>query len=313
VPRPRATSCTIPLDASNTRQPRTRVVGDYIIVAPIARGGTSGVYLAEHVETKQRVALKVLDPFYAARPEVVDRMMFEYTVARMVRHPGLLEVHHAERGADGVTYLVMEYLDGENLGALADREYVQLDAILALGAQIATAIAALHNEGAIHCDLKPNNIILLFPDVGTGPGGWPRTKVIDYGVARLADAVTQQDSTIAGTPAYMAPEQWRGAPSLKSDVYALGCLLYELVVGEPPFRGPLPQLMMLHAQQLAVRPSVTRTDVHPELERWIMRALAKDEAMRPHMADLAYGLLRCLGDVAPARHRDTLDLLCISS
>lgn len=309
MPRARSTTSTVPLDASNTRRPGGHRLGSYTLIALIARGGTAGVYLAEQELTKQRVALKILDPFYASRPEVVDRLMFERTVAARARHPNLLTIDAAVR-LEGSPYLVMEYLDGENLGALADREYVKLDAILAIGAQIAAAIAALHATGAIHCDLKPNNIILLFDD-DVDRAEWPRVKVIDYGVARLVEDPTTAD-TIAGTPAYMAPEQWRGAPTPKSDVYGLGCLLYELVVGEPPFRGPLPQLMMLHTHQLAVRPSVTRPDVPVELERLIMRALAKDESMRPTMADLAAGLARCLGELVPARHEDSQRLVCIS-
>lgn len=307
----RRSSATVPLDIARNATRETRL-GDYAVIAPIARGGTAGVYLGEHVVTKERVALKVLDPFFASRAEIVDRMLAEHTVSARTRHPGLLDIRLADRSTDHMPYLVMEYLDGENLGALADREYVQLDALIAIGGQVAAAVAAMHAAGTIHCDIKPDNVILLFPDVQTAPGGWPRIKVIDYGVARLLDDGPFDDATIAGTPAYMSPEQWRGAPTAKSDVYALGCLLYELAIGEPPFHGPLPQLMACHTYQLAVRPSILRGDLPTDLDRLIMRALSKDEAMRPTMADMAVALRRCLDEVAPSRISESRELLCIS-
>ena len=217
-------------------------------------------------------------------------MIAEHTVANSVTHPGLLEVHAANRTSMNLPYLVMELLDGENLGELADRGPIQLDAVLAIGAQIASALAALHGAGYAHCDVKADNVFVLYQST---LAGWPRIKVIDYGVARHVDA-PDSDTMIAGTPSYMAPEQWRGAPVLKSDVYGLGCLLYELVTGEHPFHGTLPQLMLAHCQQLAERPSALRSDVPAELERLIMRALAKDPAMRPAMHDVEVELVNIL-------------------
>jgi eukaryotic-like serine/threonine-protein kinase len=287
-------------------------VGPFTVLDKIARGGTAGVYLAEHTSGK-RVALKVLDPFFCSRPEIVERMLGEHEISRRARHPGLLEIDLAERSPEGVPYLVMELIDGENLGSLADREYVSMDAILAIGAQVAAAIASMHAAGTIHCDLKPDNVMLLFPDVGTGPKGWPRAKVIDFGVSRIVEQGPFDDTTIAGTPSYMAPEQWRGAPSTKSDVYGLGCMLYELVVGEPPFHGPLPHLMAQHSGALAVRPSTLRGDVPAELDRLIMRALSKDEGMRPTMRDMAVALANLLDELVPARKSESAELVRISS
>lgn len=298
MPRRRESPPTVPLAAS-ARPPET-YLGEYRLVAPVARGGTATVYLAEHQATRARVALKVLDPFYAARPDVVASFLDEHAIASRARHPGLLAIDEA--GRDRLPYLVMEYLDGENLGALADREYVQLEAIVAIGAAVADALAALHAGGAIHCDVKPDNIMVLCPEVTER---WPRVKVIDFGVARRVEATPFADGTIAGTPAYMAPEQWRGEPTPRSDVYALGITLYELVGGEPPFRGSLPQLMAAHEHELAPRPSTLREGVPAELERMIVRALAKDPAMRPSMAELAATLLRCREAVAPATDERT--------
>lgn len=264
-------------------------LGGYNVLAPLARGGTAGVYLGEHAASGERVAVKVLDPFHAGHADIVDRMFAERTVSMSVKHPNLLDVMHADRNAIGLPYLVMEYLDGENLGDLAERGPVQLDAICAIATQIACALKALHAAGYIHCDVKADNVFILYQ---TTLGGWPRVKVIDYGVARKISDVA--GDTIAGTPAYMSPEQWRGMPTVQSDVYALGCLLYELVTGGHPFHGTLPQMMMGHCEALAPRPSTLRSDVPADLERLIMRAMAKDPSMRPSMIDMEVELAVCL-------------------
>ena len=128
----------------------------------------------------------------------------------------------------------------------------------------------------------------MFVLYARGLNGWPRIKVIDYGVSQRESA--QDSSTIAGTPSCMPPEQWRGEPVAKSDVYSLGCVLYWMVTGAPPFTGPLPQLMIVaHQRAAGSRPSTIR-DLPAELERIIMRALAKDPAMRPTMKDMARDL-----------------------
>jgi len=275
------------------RFPRTsttdRRIGNYQVLAPIARGGMGGVYLGQSASGNgPKVALKVLDPHYASHADIVNRMFAEHTVSSRVKHPGLLEVIGAERGDDNMPFLVMEYLDGENLGALADRGQLEIDAITAIGAQIATALVALHEAGVVHCDIKLDNIFVLY---ARGPGGWPRVKVIDYGVARFVDEAPMDDNAIAGTPACMPPEQWRGTVTAKSDVYALGCLLYELVCGETVFHGTLPQLMLAHTEKRAPRPSWLRPSVGAGLERVILRCLSKDPGMRPTMKELAIELI----------------------
>ena len=288
VTRRRDSHATIPFRPSNRAAGASRL-GNYGVIAPLARGGTAGVYLGEHLTTKERVALKVLDPMYSDHPEVVDRLLAELDISTRVRHSGLVDILVADRSSTGVPFLVMEYLDGENLGDLADRGRIALDAVIVIGAQIAGAVAALHSAGIIHCDVKPDNVFVLYQ---TGADGWPRVKVIDYGVARDVDDEPLADSTIAGTPCYMPPEQWRGAATVKSDVYSLGCLLYELVVGDQPFHGTLPQLMLAHTEQMPLRPSTLRVDLPADLERLIVRALAKDPALRPTMAEMETGLLR---------------------
>ena len=265
--------------------------GEYEVLAPLASGGMGGVYLASHVATGERVALKVLDPHFADHHEVVTRLYNEHALASRALHPGVVEIRCAARSIDNLPYLVMEYLDGETLAQIAERGPVDLTSIVAFGAQIASAVAALHAGGVVHCDLKPEN---LFVCSDRRWGDMPAMKVIDFGVSRLVDEPAADDTSIAGTPAYMAPEQWRGFPEPASDVYALGCVLFELITGNPPFEGSLPELMNKHCDQRPARPSWLRAGVAPDLERMILRALAKDPAMRPSMEQFAAEL----GDLA---------------
>ena len=268
--------------------------GELELRQPLARGGMGGVYLAEHSLTGERVALKVLDPQFAGYPEVVARLRAEYTLAQRVQHPGLLDIRGARTTDDGLPYLVMELLEGETLADAADRGPLELPLIVAVCAQVAAAVAALHASGVIHCDLKHDNIFLVREDGGWGfPRGFPRVKVIDFGVSRTVDEPASPDAAIAGTPWCMAPEQWSGAPAPASDVYALGCLLYDLTTGAPPFDGSLPELMLAHIEQRPARPSWLRP-MPMELERLILRALAKDPAARPSMHEMACALSELL-------------------
>ncbi len=264
-------------------------LGDYVMIALLAKGGTASVYLAEHMPTGKRVALKLLDPMYTNSAEVVGKFFAEHAISRAVRHPSLLDIHTCATSSSGVPYIVMELLDGENLAALADRGCVAMDAVLAIGTQIASAVASMHRNGYVHCDIKPDNVFVLYEQT---KDGWPQVKVIDYGVSRKTTEPANDDGTIAGTPMYMPPEQWRGAPTTKSDVYALGCLLFELCTGDQPFHGTLPQLMLLHTEQLPQRPSTYRSEMSATLEGLIMRMLAKDPGMRPTMDEVEYTLAR---------------------
>jgi len=267
--------------------------GEYEVVAPLASGGMGGVYLAMHRTTGDRVALKVLDPMFANHAEVVDRLYAEQAVSARASHPGLVEIRAAARSSDDIPFLVMEYLEGETLAAIVQRGEIELETVVGACAQIAAALAALHQVGIAHCDVKPENLFVL------RDGG---VKVIDFGVSRHVDE-PPHDGSIAGTPAYMAPEQWKGAPELASDVYSLGCVLYELLTGNVPFDGSLPELMMAHMEQRPARPSWLRAAIPVDVERLVMRALAKAPAMRPTMAEMARALVRLvdLRDELPLR------------
>lgn len=273
--------------------------GEYEVVAPLARGGMGGVYLATHETTREKVALKVVDRHLANHPEVVERLHAEYALASAASHPSLLEIRAARTTADGMPFLVMEYLDGETLGAISDRGSVEQAVAVAICAQVASAIAALHAVGVMHLDVKHDNVFVL------ASAGWPRVKVIDFGVSRRVDEAFD-DSTIAGTPWCMSPEQWRGKPVLASDVYSLGCLLYDLTTGNAPFDGSLPALMTAHLEQRPARPSWL-VPMPMALERIILRAMAKDPVDRPTMAELARELTQ-ISDAYGERGRQ--DAVC---
>ncbi|MEJ7602799.1 MAG: serine/threonine-protein kinase [Kofleriaceae bacterium] len=262
---------------------------------PLARGGMGGVYLAVHHETGEQVALKILDPQFANHPEVVSRLFAEQRLASRASHPGLVDIRAARLSIDDVPYLVMEYLAGETLGEVSDAAPLDLATLLAISAQVAAALAAMHAAGVIHCDVKPENIFVTTEQVA----GAPRVKVIDFGVSRLVDEPPPEETTIAGTPWCMAPEQWRGQPGVESDVYAVGCMLYDLTTGFPPFDGSLPELMLAHLEQRPARPSwLAKLPV--ELERLILRALAKQPAHRPTMSELADELAALADAYTPA-------------
>jgi serine/threonine-protein kinase len=288
VTRRRRFPCTIPDHAS--RRIDEAQLDAYRVIAELARGGTSTVYLGEERATGERVAIKALDAFYLEHGEMVRRLLREHELASRARHPCLVASRFAAQTCDGVPYLVMEYLDGESLSALASRGALAIPAILGIAVQLARGLAALHAAGVVHCDVKPDNVYVLRSD----GGGTPHVKLIDFGVARALSDPPPGDGEIAGTPAFMAPEQWRGAPVAKSDVYALGCLLYELITGRSVFTGSLPQLMVAHCEWLPERPSAWRPEIGADLERLIIRMLAKDPAMRPSMAEIHPELMRRL-------------------
>jgi len=284
-------------DLQPVASPRRSRFGEYDVVAPLARGGTGGVYLAIHAPTGRRVALKVLDAKFARYEDLAERLCAEAELASRASHPNVVEIHAAAYVDDGAPndartpYLVMEYLDGESLAAICDRGDVDLGFAIRASAQAASALAALHAGGVIHCDVKLDNILVV---QATGA-----VKVVDFGVSRLIDDATPLES-IAGTPASMAPEQWRCEPVPASDVYSLGCVMFELLTGSPLFDGSLPEIMMAHLEQRPARPSWLRA-MPQALERLILRALAKDPHDRPTMAEMADELALLADQHAPAR------------
>jgi serine/threonine protein kinase len=217
-----------------------RAIGHYRIQSFVARGGMGTVYRAEHHLIGKAAAVKVLRPELSRQPEVVQRFFNEARAASAIRHPGIIEVYDFGHLPDGRAYIVMELLQGETLAARLERcgRLSELSAAM-IGRGISVALAAAHGLGIVHRDLKPDNIFLVpDPEMPTGE----RCKVLDFGIAKLdtgdlSSARNTRTGTCIGTPLYMSPEQARGSADLdhRSDLYSLGCMLHEMVTGDPPF------------------------------------------------------------------------------
>lgn len=256
----------------------------YHLLGQAAQGGVGTIHAGRDTTTGKRVAIKLLQPEHADSAEVVSRFLGELEVGLRVDHPGLVKIHDGGFTPEGDAAIVMDWVEGASL-AHAVGAPLPTDDIRAHGAQIASAIAALHEAQVVHCDLKPENVI-----VGPRGPGRPAGKatVVDFGVARFLDEPGELEPTIAGTPPYMAPEQWRGRIGTATDVYALGCLLYELVTGDVPFDGSsVVDLMCAHLERPVVPPTARAPGADVGLERLILAMLAKTPAARPSMAAVA--------------------------
>jgi serine/threonine-protein kinase len=273
------------------------ILGKYRLVSKLGEGGMGTVYLAEHTMLGSLAAVKVLLPHHVSDPAVVQRFFNEARAASAIRHMGIVDIFDVGRLADGTSFIVMEVLRGENLAQRLRRGGLTLTQVVSVVAQVASALAAAHRAGVVHRDLKPDNIFLI--DDRGAPAG-VRVKLLDFGVAKLTGARDPQLRTaigvVLGTPDYMAPEQVRGDGHVdhRADLYALGCLMFRLLVGRPPFTGDLADVMRAHVCEPP--PSMRMIDprLPAELDLIVGRLLAKDPAARPSSAE---DVVTALGDL----------------
>jgi len=250
--------------------------GRYSIERELGRGGMATVYLAADLRHDRQVALKVLHPELAAGlgPE---RFLREIKVAARLNHPHILSLFDSGE-AGGFLYYVMPYVDGESLRARLDRERrLTVPETIEIARAVASALAYSHERGVVHRDIKPDNIMLHQGEA----------MVTDFGIAKAFAAGGQETLTSTGlrvgTPAYMSPEQASGDIDLdgRSDIYSLGCVLYEMLAGERPFRGPSAQAILFKQVTEAPRSlRSVRTDVPEAVEAVVIRTLAKAAANR---------------------------------
>ncbi len=248
----------------------------YRVVALAGRGGMGEVYRAEDLKLGQIVAIKFLPESLSKDASVLARFHSEVRIARQVSHPNVCRMFDIGE-TDGVTFLTMEYVDGEDLASLIRRiGRLSPDKATEIARQICAGLAAAHDRGVIHRDLKPANIML---------DGSGKVRVTDFGLAAIAASI-QGAEVHAGTPAYMAPEQLAGKEvTVKSDLYSLGLVLYEILTGKRAFEAAtLPELMRLRERSAPASPSSLMRDLDPLLERVILRCLEKDPALRPASA-----------------------------
>ena len=290
-----ASPAPAPLDAAARAfaGPRTGTVfaGRYEILGTLGKGGMGTVYRALDRELDDEVAVKVLQP--AAFDEgtiVVVTLKQEIRLAQKITHQNVVRTHDFGE-ADGLRFLTMEYVPGMTLRDILDKKgALALAPGLQIAKQLCRGLAAVHEAGIIHRDIKPPNIMVL-------PNGI--VKLMDFGIARAAegaDPATQGGQTV-GTPYYMSPEQVRGRElDARSDIYSVGVVLYELFAGKRPIEGrELGEVMRKHVSYEPEPITALRPDLPDLLERVLMPCLAKNPAQRPPTANDLYGALQRIG------------------
>jgi eukaryotic-like serine/threonine-protein kinase len=275
------------------------IKGRYRILSRLGDGGMGAVYRAEQLAVGRTVALKVLHREFARDEEFVQRFQQEARLAATLNHPRLTTVFDFDQSEDGSLFIVMEYLEGTQLSDLIRRSGpLEIARAVRLAIQIAEGIEAAHAAGVIHRDIKPQNIMVLAPG--------DDVKLMDFGIARMNDGRDVQltrAGTMMGTPLYMAPEQIEGgAVSDKTDIYAFGVVLYEMLSGQTPFSGPTSAAVLAKQLNEPPRPlRAVRPDVPAVLERIVMQALDKDpEYRQERIAEVVRGLRAVAGSPAPA-------------
>jgi serine/threonine protein kinase len=273
--------------------------GAYTILQRLGRGGMGEVYLAQHRFLARRAAVKVLIPELSQNPTVLSRFFNEARATSQIRHRGIVEVLDCDV-IDGQAFIVMEFLEGESAGGYLHRAGpLSQDVVFALGIGMAVAsgVGAAHATGIIHRDLKPDNIYLHL-DEPNDP--YVTVKILDFGIAKLVQqgqASQTGTGTLLGTPVYMSPEQCKGAGSVdgRSDVYSLGCILYESLTGRPPFvHEGMGELIVAHISEQP-EPMASRVPhLAAPLDALVLRMLAKKpEARQQSMEEVVTDIRAC--------------------
>jgi len=252
------------------------LVDRYRIVGLLGRGGMGEVYRAEDLKLGQPVALKFLPVDMEKNDSRLARLLNEVRLARQVSHPNVCRVYDVDE-VDGSHFMAMEYVDGEDLASLLRRiGRLPHEKALEISRQICAGLGAAHDQGILHRDLKPANVMI---------DGRGRVKLADFGLANLA-TVVEDDEARAGTPAYMAPEQLAGREvTVRSDIFSLGLVLYEIFTGEPAIRGnSLAEIQNIHKQANLTNPSTLVENVDDMVEQVILRCLEREPLARPNSA-----------------------------
>lgn len=290
-------------------------LGSYRIVRILGEGGMGAVYEARQEPLNRRVALKTLHSETARLDDAVARFFNEAKILSQLEHPSIVQVSDFGVAEDGTAYLVMEFLRGQSLGRrlrglTESGGQLSITTSLQFAFQVADVLATAHVQGIVHRDIKPDNLMLVADAVA--PGG-ERVKVLDFGIAKLVSdgdkgGVRTATQAVLGTPSYMSPEQCAGAGHVddKTDVYALGCVLFEMLTGRPPFVAEgAGQLIGMHLFQEPPALRSLAPQVPGDVADFIHRLLTKDKASRPTMSDAADEIGRLFakhtGREAPAR------------
>ena len=264
------------------------VVGGYAIIKELGTGGMGKVYLGEHRRLGYRVAIKMLLAEVARDPAICARFFNEARATSLIGHPGIVEIINCDLH-EGRPYIVMELLDGESLAGVMARVGPLAGEIVTVGSvigQVASALGAAHARGIVHRDLTPDNVFVLV--AGTAPVQ-VTTKILDFGVAKLTgdsrgQSARTEPGTVLGTPAYMSPEQCLGASSVdhRADIYALGCIAFEMLTGRLPFTRPsIAELIQAHVREPVPLASRLRPGIPRSVDELVSRMMAKHPELRP--------------------------------
>jgi len=274
-----------------------RQLGQYRLIKPLAAGGMGHVFLAEHQMLKRPCAIKLIHPDEAINPRVLARFEREVRMTARLSHWNTVEIYDYGRTDDGTFFYVMEYLPGLSLEALLERHGpLPAERVVHFLRQICQGLREAHAIGLIHRDIKPGNVF-----AAQRGGLYDVVKLLDFGlvkpVTEAPSARLTQDGGISGTPLFMSPEQARGLDNLdaRSDIYSVGALAYALLTGRPPFDGTNPmEVMIAHVRDEVVPPSKHQANVPADLERVILRCLAKRSEDRFQNVDsLEQALTQC--------------------
>ncbi len=257
--------------------------GHYRVVRQIGAGGMGAVYLGQHELIGRRAAIKVLLPELSAQRHSVDRFFNEARATSVVSDPGIVQIYDFGFTDDKIAFIVMEFLDGEPLTARLRRLVALTPAeALRITRQVAGSLAATHAAGIVHRDLKPDNLFLVRDP--EAPGG-ERAKILDFGIAKLGDddpanRMITRNGQVIGTPTYMSPEQAAGRPvDYRADIYSLGCVLFQMLTGGPPF--DVPGMYAVLSAHVNDRPP-TLTEVAPHLPATLDPIVARCLAKQPN-------------------------------
>jgi serine/threonine-protein kinase len=269
----------------------TTLNGRYYVEKKLGEGGMGAVYAAQHITLEKRVALKVLHGEFTRKPDLVERFLLEAKSASKIRHENVIDISDFGQTPEGAVFFAMEFLEGRDLHDVLARAKITGEPIpwsrnRDIFLQICAALSAAHSKGIVHRDLKPENIYLV-----EWAGQQDFVKLLDFGIAKMTEVDSEEGRKLTrtgmlfGTPEYMSPEQARGDKAdHRVDIYAMGCILYQLIVGEVPFKSD--NFMGILSQHLTEEPppvtpeQLSRVGAPPALASVVMKALAKEREDR---------------------------------
>jgi len=274
-----------------------QTIGSYVIVARVGGGGMGVVYQARDTRLGRTVALKFLPPQWSHDDEARQRFVREAQAASATSHPNICTIHDIETAPDGQLFIVMAYYEGQTLKQRLASGPLASDEALDIATQIADGLAKAHAQNVVHRDIKPGNVMLTEDGV----------RIVDFGLATFADALklTAEHSTL-GTAAYMSPEQVRGlAADARSDVWAVGVILYEMLTGRVPFQGSHAEAIAYAIRNETPAPiRASRPEVAEEIEHLVFRAMHKEPGIRfANGRELSRALRQVRGHSIPLEFR----------